>query len=99
MAWDIDAFTASLTGVAPATREAYARDLRAFTTWTDRLGLEGPADVDRRTLRRYLAFLATTGKARRSMARSASSLRRYFGWLRAAGTIDLDPTTGLSAPR
>ncbi len=99
MAWDLDGFSASLTGVAPATREAYARDLRAFTRWTDRLGLEGPAEVDRRTLRRYLAYLATTGKARRSIARSASSIRRYFGWLRLTGGIASDPSAGLSAPK
>lgn len=99
MAWDLDGFSASLTGVAPATREAYARDLRAFTRWTDRLGLEGPAEVDRRTLRRYLAYLATTGKARRSIARSASSIRRYFGWLRLTGRIASDPSAGLSAPK
>lgn len=99
MAWDLEGFSASLTGVAPATREAYDRDLRAFTRWTDRLGLDGPAEVDRRTLRRYLAYLATTGKARRSIARSASSIRRYFGWLRLTGRVASDPSAGLSAPK
>ncbi len=99
MAWDLEGFAASLTGVSSATREAYGRDLTAFTTWTDRLGLEGPDEVDRRTLRRYLAFLATTGKARRSIARSASSLRRYFGWLRRTGCLEVDPSAGLSAPK
>jgi len=99
MAWELDGFSASLTGVAPATREAYNRDLAAFTVWTDRLGLDGPAAVDRRVLRRYLAFLSTTGKARRSIARSASSLRRYFGWLRLTGRIATDPSAGLSAPK
>ncbi|MBL8776191.1 MAG: tyrosine recombinase XerC [Acidimicrobiales bacterium] len=99
MAWDLDGFSASLTGVSDATREAYGRDLAAFCRWTDRLGLEGPAEVDRRTLRRYLAFLSTTGKARRSIARSASSLRRYFGWLRVTGRIEVDPSAGLSAPK
>jgi site-specific recombinase XerD len=99
MAWDLEGFSASLTGVAPATREAYGRDLAAFTRWTGRLGLEGPAEVDRRTLRRYLAYLATTGKARRSIARSASSLRRYFAWLRLTERIPIDPSAGLSAPK
>ncbi|MCB1005990.1 MAG: tyrosine-type recombinase/integrase [Acidimicrobiales bacterium] len=33
------------------------------------------------------------------MARSASSLRRYFGWLRRSGRLDADPSAGLSAPK
>lgn len=98
MAWDLEGFTASLTGVSGATRDAYGRDLVAFTRWTGRLGLDGPDQVDRRTLRRYLAFLSTTGKAKRSIARAASSLRRYFGWLRQTGRIAADPSVGLSAP-
>lgn len=98
MAWDLEGFAASLTGVAAATRDAYRRDLVGFTRWTDRLGLDGPEQVDRRTLRRYLAYLSTTGKARRSIARAASSLRRYFGWLRRTGRLTVDPSVGLSAP-
>jgi len=98
VAWDLEGFAASLTGVSTATRDAYGRDLAAFTRWTDRLGLDGPEQVDRRTLRRYLAYLSTTGKARRSIARAASSLRRYFGWLRRTGRIADDPSVGLSAP-
>lgn len=99
MGWDLDGFSASLTGVSPATREAYRRDLESFTRWTDRLHLAGPAEVDRRTLRRYLAYLATTGKARRSIARSASAIRRYFRWLRLTDRVSVDPSAGLSAPR
>ena len=37
--------------------------------------------------------------ARRTIARKASVLRRYFDWLRRAGRIERDPTRGLSAPR
>ncbi|MEY2569841.1 MAG: integrase/recombinase XerC, partial [Acidimicrobiaceae bacterium] len=38
-------------------------------------------------------------RARRTVARKASSLRRYFGWLRRTGVIAVDPTTRLSAPK
>jgi integrase/recombinase XerC len=81
------------------TVEAYARDLRAFTTWATRLGLDDPAAVDRRTLRRHLAYMATRGQARRSIARRASALRRYYGWLVRTGRLDHDPSNGLSAPK
>lgn len=99
MSWQIDAFTRSLTGVAPSTVEAYGRDVRSFVAWAGRLGAAGPDAVDRTTLRRYLAYLATRGQARRTIARRASALRRYFGWLRRTGVIDADPSVGLSAPR
>jgi site-specific recombinase XerD len=99
MSWSVDGFARSLTGVAPSTVEAYQRDVRSFVTWAERLGTAGPAEVERTTLRRYLAFLATRGQARRTIARRASALRRYFGWLRRTGAIAADPSVGLSAPR
>jgi site-specific recombinase XerD len=50
-------------------------------------------------LRRYLAYLGTRRYARRTIARKASTLRRYFGWLLRRGALVDDPTAGLSAPR
>jgi site-specific recombinase XerD len=97
--WYLDEFGRSLTGVAPATVEAYGRDLRAFVQWAGRLGLDGPEAVERQTLRRYLAFMATRGQARRTIARRASALRRYFRWLVGTGRIERDPAAGLSAPK
>jgi integrase/recombinase XerC len=95
----VEGFARSLTAAAPSTVEAYRRDLAAFVTWAERLGLSSPSDVQRTTIRRYLAYLATRGFARRTMARRASALRRYFGWARRVGAVTNDPTAGLSAPR
>ena len=99
VAWDRDAFTRSLTAASPATVAAYRRDLDAFVEWAERGGTAAPADVDRRQLRRYLAYLGTRQYARRTIARKASSLRRYFGWLRRTGRIADDPSAGLTAPK
>jgi integrase/recombinase XerC len=98
MAWRIEEFCASLTGSADATVAAYRSDLASFVAWAGRLGLEGPGRVDRKVLRRYLAYLATRNYAKRSVARKASTLRRYFGWLRRTGAIEVDPSLSLSAP-
>ncbi len=97
-AWALDGFTASLTGAAPLTVRAYRSDLGAFVEWAERLGLDGPTGVTRTTLRRYVAHLGTRGYARRTVARKASSLRRYFGWADRIGRIGTDPSAGLSAP-
>jgi len=97
--WRIDDFAASLTGVAPATVAAYQRDVTAFVAWAERGDVDGPAGVDRMLLRRYLASLTTRRRAKRTIARTASSLRRYFAWLQRSGEIDVDPTARLSAPK
>lgn len=98
MAWQTDAFLRSLTDLAPSTVEAYGSDLRAFQAWADRRGLSGPGTVDRRVLRRYLAYMGTRALADRTVARRASTLRRYFAWLVRRGHIARDPAQGLSAP-
>ena len=88
----------SLTAASDATKAAYRNDLDRFVEWAERGSVEGPQGVDRRMLRRYLAYLGTTGKAKRTIARRASSLRRYFGWLARSGVLAVDPSSGLSAP-
>ncbi len=98
MGWEIDGFTQSLTAAAPPTVAAYRRDVVAFADWAARGGHEGPEQIDRRLLRRYLAHLATRRYARRTVARKASALRRYFRWCLASGRVDSDPTAGLSTP-
>jgi site-specific recombinase XerD len=99
MAWQLERFGQALTSVSDGTTEAYLRDLDGFIEWAARLGLEGPELVDRTVLRRYLAHLATRRYARRSIARKASALRRYFFWLARTGAITGDPAARLSAPK
>jgi integrase/recombinase XerC len=98
MRWDVEGFERSLTAASAATVEAYRRDVVDFAAWCGRASIEGPESVDRRVLRRYLAYLGTRRYARRSIARKASSLRRYFGWQVRAGNLVSDPSAGLSAP-
>jgi integrase/recombinase XerC len=96
--WGVAAFERSLASVAAATRRAYRTDIEAFATWAERAGVTGPAGVDRTRLRRYLAYLGTRRYARRTIARKASALRRYFGFLARTGVLAADPSAGLSAP-
>ncbi len=99
MSWQQDEFLRSLTAASSNTVAAYRRDLEAFCEWAERGGVSEPAAVDRVLLRRYLAYVGTSGLSRRTAARRASALRRYFGWLHRAGTIAADPSQGLSAPK
>ena len=99
MGWEHDAFVRSLSSLSANTVAAYRRDTAEFLTWAERARLPGPADVDHLVLRRYLAYLSTRRLARRSVARKAAALRRYFGWLRRTGVIPTDPSRRLAAPR
>ena len=96
--WDLDGFTSSLTSLAETSIRAYRQDLQSFVTWAERAGVERPEQVDRRLLRRYVAYLTTLGRARRTIARHVASLRRYFDWLRRRGRIEVDPSARLAAP-
>jgi site-specific recombinase XerD len=95
--WEFDSFVQALGASAPATRRAYRSDVDAFAEWAARAGVEGPAEVDRLLLRRYLAYLATRGYERRSIARKAAALRRYFGFARRRGLVAEDPSCRLTA--
>jgi integrase/recombinase XerC len=97
MAWQLDEFERSLTASSPNTVAAYRRDLNGFVEWAERAGFDGPQHVTRLDLRRFLAYLTTRKYARTSMARKASSLRRYFAWLRRTGVLATDPAVTLTA--
>ncbi len=97
-AWRVPEFVLSLTAASESTKRAYRTDVCQFSQWASRAGLDAPGDVDRRWLRRYIAFLSVRGLSRRSVARKASALRRYFGWLVRDGAVEADPALGLAAP-
>jgi site-specific recombinase XerD len=64
-------------GLSPATRRAYATDLRAFSAWLDGRGL-ALEDVDARVLSDYVGEL---GRGRRRL--SASSISRRLAAIRS----------------
>ncbi len=99
--WRIDDFATSLTRASQNTTTAYRTDVRDFANWCADEGSDAiaePRDVDRIALRRYLAHLGAEGFAKRSIARKASALRRYFAWARRSGLVASDPSLGLRAP-
>ena len=97
--WRIEAFLRSLTAVSPATLVAYRRDIEQLASWLARSDVSGPEEVARIHIRRYFAFAMTSGLAPSTLARRASSFRRYFQWLYRRGAISVDPSVGLSAPK
>ena len=97
-AWRVNEFIASLSSSSVNTVAAYESDVAAFVEWVGRAGITRPVEVDRLLLRRYLGFLATRQLAKRTVARKASALRRYFRFLVRQGVLTADPTSTLHAP-
>lgn len=98
MPWRLDDFLRSLTDLAEVSIDAYQRDLAGFIEFAARAGVETPAAVDRRLLRRYVANLGTRELAASTIRRRVASLRRYFAWARRRGLRSDDPTIGLQGP-
>ncbi len=86
-------------GLSPHTIDAYTGDLGQFTTLCGRLGIDDLADVDRRTVRRFLAQLSTRGYAPRSVARKASAVRAFLDDAARRGMIASNPAAGLAQPK
>lgn len=99
---DIEAYLRFLDierGLSPHTVAAYRRDLVQFATFCDRLGLTSLAQVDRRTIRRFLAQLATRGLAPRSSARKLSVVRSFLEDTVRRGLLEANPATGVPQPK
>lgn len=86
-------------GLAKNTVDAYRRDLGQFTALCDRLGIERLAEVDRRTVRRFLAQLTTLRYSRRSIARKASAVRSFLADAARRGVIPANPASGVPQPK
>lgn len=93
--WRLDDFVHAQTSLSAHTLAAYRTDVRLFAEWVERLHVDDPRDVTRTTVRRYVAALSTRQYARRSIARKAASLRRYFAWALSESIVDADPTVGV----
>jgi len=80
------------------TLNAYASDGRQLAVWAGGQGLE-PAELDMRSLRRYVAALSGRGQAPSTVARKLAAARALFRVQVALGERDENPADLLSAPK
>ncbi len=81
------------------TLSGYTFDLAQFSTWAGRGGILSLAALDRRLLRRYLAYLSERGYARRSIARKLSALKSLLRWTVTHDLLAASPADELSSPK
>jgi len=86
-------------GLSPNTIDAYRRDLAQFFDYCDQAGVTTISDVDRRSARRYLAFLDTLGYSKTTTSRKASSIRAFYGDAVLRGVSPVNPFEGVSTPK
>jgi site-specific recombinase XerD len=80
------------------TLRNYSTDLRAFIDFVEEEGGD-PLQVDRHTLRRYLARLMESGVASGSLTRKVSTVRGFYRYLEVGGQIEVSPFQGVRGPR
>lgn len=81
---------------SPHTLRNYAIDLETFGFFHKKTDLE---EVDRKTIRGFLADLSNQGKSKRTIARKLSSLRSFFKYALQQNIIKNDPCQELETPR
>lgn len=82
--------------LSPNTLDAYRCDLEHFSDFLDRAGVSNLKEVDRRTLRSFLANQQARGYARSTVARRCACLRAFFHFIAESGFIENDPATTIS---
>ena len=86
-------------GASPHTVRGYAGDLREFSAFLRRAGDLGPAAIDTRSVRAYLASLHQRGLAKSSIGRKLASVRSCLRFLARRGVIEQNPARLVRSPR
>jgi len=83
---------------SPHTVKSYRGDLEDFRTWVGSRA-SGPAELDVRDVRAYLATLHTRGLDPVSIARKLAAIRSWFRFLRRRGVVSDNPARQIRGPR
>ena len=78
-------------GLSDATVKTYVQDLETFVNFLEMTEVGDLKNVDRRTVRGFLAFLADKNYQRSSISRKLSVLRGFYRWLVTEGVLSVDP--------
>ena len=86
-------------GLSPHTVAAYVGDVAGLLEHAERLGLDTLDAIDPGVLRSWLARLRTSGYARSTLARKATTARVFFAFALRRGLATTDPADQLATPK
>ena len=95
---EFQVFLAVERGLSPNTVSGYLSDLQALALWACEREF-APSDLHRDRVSAFLAAQQGAGKAARSVARLASALRQFLGFLRMEGEGAAGPEAVVRPPR
>ena len=98
---NIDEFLDALwseRGLSKNTLDAYGRDLKLFAAWLGKQHLT-LLQAENSHLQDYIAYCGKNGSKASSMARSFSSLKRFYRYQVREARIEEDPTALIDAPK
>jgi integrase/recombinase XerC len=81
------------------TLDAYGRDLLALAGWMDEAGVAAWPALTHEMLRTFVATEHRRGLSGKSLQRRLSACRRFFSWQMKHGTLAVDPSLGIRAPK
>ena len=85
--------------LAPLTVRNYLNDLVPFFEYLKMRNLTDLGKLDRFLLRGYLAWVIQIGYVKPSVSRKLSALRAFYRYLKRAGTVELNQTDLVAAPK
>lgn len=85
--------------LSPHTVRAYLGDVGSLLEHAARLGHTELGAIDLRTLRSWLAGQQTRGRSRTTIARRATAVRIFTGWLVRTGRATVDAAAALRSPK
>ncbi|MES9853442.1 MAG: site-specific tyrosine recombinase XerD [Candidatus Thiodiazotropha sp. LLP2] len=86
-------------GLSQNTLSAYQSDLRKIATWLHDQKGRSLLNAQREDLQNYLATLSKQGVKPRSSARMLSCLRQFYQYCLREGSLEIDPSVQISAPK
>lgn len=84
---------------SPLTIALYRREISEFGEFLRGEGLTAWDQADRPVARRYLAWLASKGIGKGSMARRVAEIRSFYRFMTREGLLKVNPLAALRAPK
>lgn len=84
---------------ARATVVAYSKDIDQLTGFLANMGKKAIGEITRDELEAFLKKLATDNYTPKSISRKINSIKTFFRFLKASGTITLDPAIDIAHPK